>query len=167
MALKLLQEVKEHRWPQLEHISDRAVPQLQGQLHPLPQPYSHWSFSSWTSVAMTNLATDQVLKFTVKSYYNSQTYSTTYLLTVCQKTLNAAEEELPNRCGVLSAELLYSSGRMGLYRSDFAAGASPSVLLLVFIHSLWAITDTNAGPKSTCRIAIRFNLSPNTSSYCS
>lgn len=38
-----------------------------------------------------------------------------------------AEEKVPTRCGVLSAELLYPSGRMGQYRSDFAAGASPSV----------------------------------------
>lgn len=52
-----------------------------------------------------------------------------------QRSLNAAEEELPV-CGVLSAELLNPSGRMGQYRSDFAAGASPSVLLLVYIHSL-------------------------------
>lgn len=47
-----------------------------------------------------------------------------------------AEEKAPNRCGILSAELLNPSSRMGQYRSDFAAGASPSVLLLACLHSL-------------------------------
>lgn len=49
-------------------------------LSAVPRNSAHRNFSSWTSVAITNLATDQVLKFTVKSYHNSQTYFTTFLL---------------------------------------------------------------------------------------
>lgn len=156
MASKVLQEVKEHRWLQLGHISDWAVPWLQDQLRPPSQPYSCWNFSSWTSAAMTNLATDQVLKFTVKSYYNSQTYFTTYMLTVCKGPRLWQRRKYLLDVGFCQLSFYIPAAGWG----------STGLTLLLEQVLLWAITDTNAVPKSTCRIAVMFNLSPNTSSYC-